>query len=118
MVRVVGGVLGIGMFLMATVASAQDRVQQGNALFSSQKCTMCHSVGAKGNKKGTLDEIGGKLKANEIREWLTNPESMREKSHATRTPAMKDPKLGKEQVDALVAFLAAQKGAAPADNSR
>ena len=112
-------VLGVALFFMATPASAQDKVQQGNALFSSQKCVMCHSVGTKGNKKGTLDEIGGKLKADEIRAWLTNPEGMREKTHATRLPAMKDPKLGKDQVDALVAFLATQKGtAAPADNSR
>ena len=39
-------------------------------------------------------------------------DAMREKAHATRTPVMKDPKLTKDQVDALVAFLSAQKNAA------
>jgi cytochrome c2 len=35
---------------------AQDaKAQQGAALFSAQKCTMCHSVAGKGNPKGPLD---------------------------------------------------------------
>ena len=98
-------------------ASAQDKIQQGSALFASQKCTMCHAVAGKGNKKGELDDVGARLKADEIRQWLQNPEAMREKAKATRTPAMKDPKLSKEQLDALVAFLAAQK-TANADTAR
>jgi mono/diheme cytochrome c family protein len=109
MKRIIGIAIGIGFFVMSTPASAQDKVQQGSALFTSQKCALCHSVAGKGNKKGALDDVGSKLKADEIRAWLTTPDVMREKTHATRTPAMKDPKLDKDQVDALVAFLAAQK---------
>jgi len=112
MKRVIGVVVGIGFFVMSTPASAQDKVEQGSALFTSQKCALCHSVAGKGNKKGALDDVGARLKADEIRAWLTNPDAMREKAHATRTPAMKDPKLTKDQVDALVAFLSAQKNAA------
>jgi mono/diheme cytochrome c family protein len=103
--------VGIGFLVLSAPASAQDKVQQGSALFTSQKCVLCHSVAGKGNKKGALDDVGSKLKADEIRAWLTTPDVMREKTHATRTPAMKDPKLDKDQVDALVAFLAAQKAA-------
>jgi mono/diheme cytochrome c family protein len=110
MKRLVGVAIGIAVLLAAARAMAEDKVQQGAALFASQKCTMCHSVAEKGNKKGPLDDVGGKLKADDIRAWLTEPEAMREKTKATRTPAMKDPKLGKDQVDALVAFLLAQKG--------
>ena len=112
MTRTVGAIVGFGVVLAATLATAQDKVQQGGALFASQKCVLCHSVATKGNKKGPLDDIGSKLKAEELRAWLTTPEAMREKTKATRTPAMKDPKLAKDQVDALVAFLLAQKGAA------
>jgi mono/diheme cytochrome c family protein len=112
MKRIIGIVVGIGFYMMSTPASGQDKVEQGNALFTSQKCTLCHSVAGKGNKKGALDDVGAKLKADEIRAWLTNPDAMREKMHATRTPMMKDPKLAKDQVDALVAFLSAQKNAA------
>ena len=112
MKRVIGVVVGIGFFVMSTPASAQDKVEQGSALFTSQKCVLCHAVSGKGNKKGALDDVGARLKADEIRAWLTTPDAMREKTHATRTPVMKDPKLTKDQVDALVAFLSAQKNAA------
>lgn len=102
---------------LAVPLSAQDKVQQGGALFSSQKCVMCHSVGARGNKKGPLDDVGNRLKADEIRHWLTEPAEMRAKTRATRTPEMKDLKLTRDQVDALVAFLQSQK-AATADVAR
>lgn len=118
MKRLVGITVGVAVVLGAAAVRAEDKIQQGSALFSSQKCVMCHSVGAKGNKKGALDDVSSKLKAEDIRAWLTNPDAMREKSKATRTPAMKDPKLGKDQIDALVAFLMAQKGAAAADAAR
>lgn len=98
----------------AAAAAAQDKVQQGSALFSSQKCVLCHSVGARGNKKGALDDVGAKLKGDEIRQWLLNPAEMRTKTKATRTPEMKELKLSKDQVDALVAFLQTQKAAADA----
>jgi mono/diheme cytochrome c family protein len=114
-------VLGIALFtvlLFASLGSAQDKVQQGSALFTAQKCVMCHSIAGKGNKKGSLDSVGAKLKPAEIREWLTSPERMREKHNETRTPAMKDPKLSKDQIDALVAFLQSQKAAASADDAR
>jgi mono/diheme cytochrome c family protein len=112
MKRIFGVLVGIGFLATCAPVSAQDKVEQGSALFTSQKCVMCHSVAGKGNKKGALDDVGARLKADEIRAWLTNPDAMREKTKATRTPAMKDPKLGKDQVDALVAFLSAQKNAA------
>jgi mono/diheme cytochrome c family protein len=112
MKRVAGAVIGITItvLLIATMARAEDKVQTGNALFSSQKCVLCHAAAGKGNKKGSLEDVANRVKADEIREWLTAPEAMREKTKATRTPAMKDPKLTKDQVDALVAFLLTQKG--------
>jgi mono/diheme cytochrome c family protein len=112
MTRIVVAVVGIGFLALCAPARAQDKVEQGSALFTSQKCTLCHAIAGKGNKKGSLDDVGAKLKADEIRSWLTNPDAMREKTKATRTPVMKDPKLAKDQVDALVAFLSAQKNAA------
>ncbi|MBZ5557243.1 MAG: cytochrome c [Acidobacteriia bacterium] len=93
------------VFLYSTSAAAQDKVTIGTGLISSQKCILCHSIGERGNKKGPLDGIAKKLKPEEIRQWLTNPEEMRAKAKATRTPAMKDPKLTPEQLDALVTYL-------------
>ena len=110
MKAIAGLALGAAVaFCTASSAAAADKAEQGAALFTSQKCVMCHSAAGKGNKKGSLDDAGTRLKADDIRAWLTHPEEMREKTKATRTPAMKDPKLTNDQVDALVAFLLAQK---------
>ena len=99
-------------------ASAQSaKAQQGAAVFTAQKCTMCHSVAGQGNPKGALDTITAKNKAEHIREWLTDPEGMRAKTNATRTPAMKPVKLSPDQIDALVAYLTSGKPAA-ADSER
>jgi mono/diheme cytochrome c family protein len=98
---------GVVVLSCAEPASAQDKskVELGATLFSSQKCTMCHSVGGKGNPKGPLDDVAAKLSAQEIRQWIVDPDAMRAKTKATRTPAMKQLKLSKEQVDGLVAYL-------------
>jgi mono/diheme cytochrome c family protein len=101
-------------FVAVVPAAAQDNAKaaQGAALFTAQKCTMCHSVAGKGNPKGALDKISAKNKAEYIRQWLQDPEGMRAKSNATRTPAMKPLKLSADQVDALVAYLTSIKPAA------
>jgi mono/diheme cytochrome c family protein len=93
----------------AASAAAQDAKTQGEKVFAEQKCTLCHSVGGKGNSKGPLDEVGGKLSAGDIREWITDAKGMTAKTKATRKPEMKAYTLPKEDVDALVAYLSTMK---------
>jgi mono/diheme cytochrome c family protein len=97
--------LGLGL---AATASAQDAAK-GQKLFTDQKCTLCHSVGGIGNKKGPLDEVATKISADEIRAWLMDAPAMTAKTKATRKPAMKAFKLPNEDVDALVAYLTTLK---------
>lgn len=108
MFRIIGG-----MFVcvaLAATASAQDaKVAQGEKLFVDQKCTLCHSVGDKGNKKGALDGVASKLKADDIREWMVDAKGMTVKAKATRKPEMKAYTLPKDDVDALVAYLSTLK---------
>ena len=97
----------MGVFLLvglASVASAQDKAK-GEAIFTAQKCSMCHSIAGKGNAKGALDDVGSTLKVDEIRAWITDPKGMAAKSGATRKPEMKIYSLPKEDVDNLVAYL-------------
>jgi len=90
----------------AAAAAAQNaKTAAGEKLFVDQKCTLCHSVGDKGNKKGPLDDVGSKLSADEIRQWITTPKEMTAKAKATRKPEMKQYNLPKADVDALVAYL-------------
>ena len=94
--------------LVAASSFAQD-AKVGEKLFVDQKCSLCHSVAGKGNAKGALDEVGTKLSVADIRAWIVDPKGMTAKSNATRKPEMKQYTLAKEDVDALVAYLASLK---------
>lgn len=103
--------VGAALVGSTTALGAQDKakIDQGAALFTSQKCAMCHAIAGKGNAKGALDGVGAKLAEADIRAWLTDPEGMRTKTNATRTPAMKKAPLNAGQVDALAAYLSSLK---------
>lgn len=88
----------------------QASVERGQKVFLDQKCSVCHAVAGKGNPKGALDEIGGRLKADEIREWIVNAPEMTKKTKAERKPLMRAyTSLSKEDVDGLVAYLSTLK---------
>ena len=98
----------LGFTLVAASASAQNSPQadRGAKIYAESKCSLCHSIGAQGNKKGPLDEVGTKLKADEIRQWIVTPKDMTEKTKAERKPAMRAyPTLPKDDLDALVAYM-------------
>ena len=105
MTRAIAHVLAIGTVVsLAAPASAQDTAK-AERLFRTARCVFCHSIGEKEKRPGALDDVGSRLKAEEIRAWLTNPEQMRAKTKATRMPPMPNPKLTKEEIDTLVAYL-------------
>jgi mono/diheme cytochrome c family protein len=108
MFRVIAG-LTLCVGLAATAAAQDAKVAKGEKLFADQKCTLCHSIGDKGNKKGPLDGVATKIKADEIREWLVDAKAMTAKTKATRKPEMKAFTLPKDDVDALVAYLTTLK---------
>lgn len=94
---------------VASVSAAQDVAARGEKIFSEQKCALCHSIAGKGNPKGSLDGVGSKLSADDIRAWITDAKGMTAKSGAARKPAMKEYTLAKDDVDALVAYLSTLK---------
>ena len=104
MVRVIAGLmLCVGM---AATAAAQDaKVGQGEKVYTDQKCALCHSIADKGNKKGPLDGVASKLKAEELREWIVDAKGMTAKTKAPRKPEMKPYTLPQADVDALVAYM-------------
>lgn len=99
----------------AGYASAQDAAAKGAKVYADQKCSMCHAIAGKGNKAGPLDDVGTKLSADDIRQWIVDPAGMTAKTKAPRKPAMtsvaaKLKALPKDDVDALVAYLSSLKG--------
>ena len=108
MVRLIAYVFALGVSV-ASAATAQDGVANGEKVFADQKCTVCHSIAGTGNAKGPLDEVGSKLSADEIRAWITDAKNMTAKTGATRKPPMKMFTLPNDDVDALVAYLQTKK---------
>lgn len=90
---------------------AQDaKVQQGMKVFDAQKCSMCHAVAGKGNKKAPLDGVGKKLSEAQIKEWIVEPAAAAKKANSTVKPAMKAyPSLPAADLEALVAYMASLK---------
>lgn len=95
---------------LALPAAAQDKIDKGKQVYAAQKCQACHSVAGVGNKKGALDDVGTKLKEDEIRQWIVAAPDMAAKAKADRKPPMKAyTTLSKDDLDALVAYLASLK---------
>jgi len=103
-------ICAVFVLAVALPASAQDaRIDKGKQVYTAQKCQACHSVAGVGNKKGALDGVGAKLKEDEIRQWIVAAPEMAAKAKADRKPPMKAYMLPKEDVDALVAYMASLK---------
>ncbi len=104
MFKVIAG-LTLSMGMAATAAAQDAKVAHGQKVYAAQKCSICHSIGATGNKKGPLDGVGTKLTADQVRSWMVDATGMTEKTKSARRPPMKSYVLPKEDLDALVAYM-------------
>ena len=108
MIRI--ALVSAGLVLWAAGAFAQGNAAHGKQLFTDNKCGVCHSIAGTGNKKGPLDEVGSKLSAGDIRQWITAAPEMAAKAKADRKPPMKAyAEMAKTDVDDLVAYLGTLK---------
>lgn len=100
--RVAVLVVASGLFI-AGAASAQSA---GEKVYDAQKCSICHSIAGKGNKKLPLDGVGGKLSDADIKLWITDPKAAATKFKSEAKPPMKAyASLPAADTDALVAYL-------------
>lgn len=87
-------------------ASAQTPAEHGAKVYEAQKCSMCHAIAGKGNKKSSLDGVGKKLNDADLKLWITDPRAAEKKFSSTAKPPMKAYKtLPAADVDALVAYM-------------
>ena len=95
---------------IGVAAQGAASVERGQKVYAAEKCGICHSVAGVGNKRGALDQVGTKLSADEIRQWLVNPVEMTAKTKATRKPVMKSyAHLAKDDLDGLIAYMLSLK---------
>jgi len=108
-----GLVLGVG--LLSGVAGAQTPdpklAAAGKKLFE-KNCVMCHQAEGTGNKLIPLDGVSAKLKAPEIRQWITSPVEMTAKLPTKPIMPMMKLDLKPAEVDGLVAYLLSLKAPA------
>lgn len=103
-------IAALALLLPRGASADAAAVQKGQQVYAAQHCSMCHSIAGKGNPKGSLDGVGSKWTADEIREWIVNWKEMAAKHKVTRKPPMPDfSKLPKGDVDALVAYIQSLK---------
>ena len=97
----------------AGIAAAQDAAQlkRGEEVYTAQKCSVCHAIAGKGNKKLPLDGVGKKLSADDIKQWITHPTEMTAKAKSTAKPPMpaKYGSLPAADLDGLVAYMQSLK---------
>ena len=107
---IMSGLVLMAFLAMTGTARGQGSVERGMKVYADQKCAVCHSIAGTGNAKGSLDGVGSRLTADEIRMWIMNPAEMTKKTKAERKPPMRAyPNLPKEDVDALVAYMLSLK---------
>jgi mono/diheme cytochrome c family protein len=94
---------------VAVPTMARGATPTGQEIYAEQKCSLCHSIGGKGNVKGPLDEVGSKSSPDDIRAWLTDAKAMTAKTKAPRKPEMKAYTLTSIEVDTLVTYLSGLK---------
>ena len=107
-----------GMALSVAGAGAQTvdakKVEAGQAAFKTFSCATCHGVKPDEKKMASsLAGVGSKLKADDMRKWLTDPVAMEAKlspkPKVLMSTAMKSKKLTDADIDALVAYMMSLK---------
>jgi mono/diheme cytochrome c family protein len=102
--------IALTMFAVAGLG-AQDakKAAAGKALYDKNGCAKCHQVAGKGSKMSPLDGVGSKLSAAEIKQWLTDPDTMTAKLAKKPAAKMKKVELPAADIDALVEYMLSLK---------
>jgi mono/diheme cytochrome c family protein len=106
------GLLAVVTVSVAAPALAQNAamVERGQKVYTAEKCSVCHSIGGTGNKRGALDGVGSKLSEDQVRQWIIAAPEMTAKMKADRKPVMKSySHLPKDDIEALVAYMMSLK---------
>ena len=80
--------------------AALDPAERGRELFVEKECTTCHTVGGQGGDLGPdLDQVGRRLRADYLPEWIRNPRNFRP---TTEMPSFEGTE---DELNAIVSYL-------------
>lgn len=98
--------VGTGLLAGHPVAAQDPALQRGSEVYEEQRCALCHAIGGKGNLKGPLDDIAGRLTEEQMRLWLVDPDTMAEKTKTRRQPPMPAySDLSADDLEALITYM-------------
>src|SRR5215813_766805 len=80
--------------------SGADKAGKGQQVYAAQHCSMCHSIAGKGNPKTPLDDVGSRMKADDLKKYIVSPKSVKTDSKMKAYAS-----LPADDLDALVAYL-------------
>jgi len=109
MKRVIATVAVIGWCSAGLLAQDAKKIAAGKALYEKQSCQKCHQIDGKGSKISPLDGVGSKLSAEQIKQWLVDPDTMTAKLPKKPAVKMKKVELPEADIDALVAYMLSLK---------
>jgi mono/diheme cytochrome c family protein len=83
-----------------------DVVSAGKRVYAAQHCLRCHAIAGEGNALRKLDDVGSRLDATKLRDWIIGAPAIAEKL-SPRALAAKRRYAGlpAADIDALVAYL-------------
>jgi cytochrome c553 len=102
----------LGLLVIAAVLAvvvtvplvAQGDAAAGKSVYTREKCSACHNA-----KMNSLDHVGTKLTAEQIRQWIENPSEAAKAANSTSKMKMPKKNLTTADVDNLVAYLQTMK---------
>lgn len=92
--------VGLIVLVGALAAFSTDAVDHGKEVYATQKCAFCHSIGGSGGKKMSLDGVGSRLSADDIKKWIRTPRQMK-----SDTTMKSYPNLPERDLNDLTAYL-------------
>ena len=95
--------VGLGVTALRAEEPAKPdaaKVSKGQQVYAAQHCSMCHSIAGKGNPKTPLDDVGGRMTAEDLKKYIVNPKSVKTDSKMKAYST-----LPAEDLDALVVYL-------------
>ncbi|MEO6002670.1 MAG: cytochrome c [Opitutus sp.] len=91
-------------------ATPSGPVVVGRRIYDDHGCASCHAIAGEGNPRHPLDGVGSRLKATELREWITASGSTADDlapSVVRRKQSYRE--LAPTEMEALIAYLGSLK---------
>ncbi|NOQ88262.1 MAG: c-type cytochrome [Gammaproteobacteria bacterium] len=88
------------------VALDPKRIEAGQQIYNQQTCSRCHSIAGQGNPRNSLDGVGTRRTALELRDWIIGADAVQAElpAYASRLKQTYR-KLSGDDLDVLIIYM-------------